>query len=59
MNRDAAGILREARKRAGSTRALASNNSSAISPNASRAAKAGMGKIVGRRKTRPSVLVNS
>ncbi len=41
------------------TRVLASRRASAISPSASLAAKAGRGKIVGRDKTRPRVLVNS
>src|SRR6266480_3363200 len=44
---------------AGSMRWLASRSSSAICPKASRAAKAGMGKIAGRDKTDAKVLVNS
>src|SRR5262249_27801219 len=43
----------------GFTRALASNNASAISPNARRTPKAGIGKNVGRESAYPSVLVNS
>ena len=45
--------------REGMTRVLASKRASAISPSASLAANAGSGKIVGRDRTRPRVLVNS
>src|SRR5436309_15737703 len=44
---------------AGSMRWLASRSSSAICPKASRAAKAGMGKIAGRDETDAKALVNS
>ena len=43
----------------GTTRVLDSSRASAISPKANRAATAGIGKIVGRDNTRPSVLVYS
>ena len=45
--------------RAGLTRALASNSSSAIRPSRMRSAKAGVGKIVGLARTRPRARVNS
>src|SRR5881396_1524897 len=48
-----------ARSRAGSTRALASNSSSAIWPRRSRAATAGSGRSAGRPSTRPSVRASS
>ena len=41
------------------TRAPPSNKASAISPNASRIANAGVGIRVGRRRTRPSIFVKS
>jgi hypothetical protein len=45
--------------RAGSTRRLAGRSSSPIRPKSSRTANAGTGKMVGRCRTRPRVLVNS